>query len=170
MFSESSISKSNTVFFYCSHSTILLMRFIFLGWLLSTSLCFAELPKPAAIPSPSELDIPYSADNPPGPSFTPEEKLVQMAEGQRIRREIIAAFNARRDSYTIAPEIIVLIRPISIQTVSPFALKGLHGDSSKPFRILGHGATFWFNLTDRSAPHYHQWSRCLIVVISLWKG
>ncbi len=132
------------------------MRFIFLGLLLSTSFCFAELPKPTAIPSPSELDIPYSADNPPGPSFTSEEKQFQMAEGQRIRREIIAAFNARRDSYTIAPGNYRFDSAYLDTDGQSFALKGLHGDSTKPFRILGHGATFWFNLTDRSAPHYHQ--------------
>ncbi len=71
------------------------MRLI-LTSLLVTSFCFAELPEPAPIPSPSELGIPYSADNPPGPNFTPEENQFQMAEGQRIGRELIAVFNPHR--------------------------------------------------------------------------
>jgi hypothetical protein len=104
---------------------------------------------------PAELDIPYSADNPPGPSFPEVEKQRQLAEGQRIRGEILAAFNAGLDSYTI-PAGEYRFGADWLVTGDSFALQGLHRSEDRPFRIIGYGATFWFNLSDRPAPSAHR--------------
>jgi hypothetical protein len=104
---------------------------------------------------PAELDIPYSADNPPGPSFPEAEKQRQLAAGQRIRGEILAAFNAGLDSYTI-PAGDYRFGADWIVTGDSFALQGLHRSEDRPFRIIGYGATFWFNLSDRPAPSAHR--------------
>jgi hypothetical protein len=104
---------------------------------------------------PAELDIPYSADNPPGPSFPEAEKQRQLAAGQRIRGEIIEAFNAGLDSYTI-PADDYRFGADWLVTEDSFALQGLHRSEDRPFRITGYGATFWFNLSDRPAPAAHR--------------
>lgn len=104
---------------------------------------------------PAELDVPYSPDNPPGPSFTEAEKQQQLVAGQHIRREIVAAFNAGRDSYTIPPGD-YRFGADWLVTEDSFALQGLQRTADRPFRIIGHGATFWFNLSDRPAPSAHR--------------
>lgn len=107
-------------------------------------------------PNPRELDIPYSPDNPPGPTFTDEEKQRQLAEGQRIRGEIIAAFKAGRESYTIPAGDYRFDAVYRAANGNAFTLEGLRGSPEKPFRILGQGATFWFNLSEHPVMHYHQ--------------
>lgn len=74
--------------------TILAVLGLFAGRLAA-----AEVAPPLTYPA--DLGIPYSPDNPPGPTFSEAEKHRQLASGQRIRREILTAFNAGRDSYTI---------------------------------------------------------------------
>jgi hypothetical protein len=127
--------------------------------ILTALALFAGRPAPAeGIPPfsyPAELDIPYSADNPPGPSFPEAEKQRQLAAGQRIRGEIVAAFNAGRDSYTI-PAGEYRFGADWLVTEDSFALQGLQRSEDCPFRIIGHGATFWFNLSDRPAPAAHR--------------
>ena len=111
-----------------------------------------DLPK---IPSPAALDVPYSADNPPGPSFTDAEKQRQFAEGARILACIREAFRAGKESYVIPPgdyRFDSVYRELGGRS---FALHGMHADPAKPFRILGYGATFWFGLSEHPAPHYH---------------
>lgn len=58
---------------------------VLLATLCLPTLRAAALPKPSLIPTPAELDIPYSSDNPPSPTFSEEEKRLQLVEGQRIR-------------------------------------------------------------------------------------
>ena len=111
---------------------------------------------PPVIPTATELDIPYSAANPPGPAFTAEEKRRQLVDGQRIRGEIVAACRAGRESYTIPPGDYRFDSAYRERKGDAFALEELHGDPDRPFRILGHGATLWFSLTDQPAPHHHQ--------------
>ncbi|MEY5026583.1 MAG: hypothetical protein RLZZ244_2111 [Verrucomicrobiota bacterium] len=116
----------------------------------------AALPIPSRVPSPAELDIPYSSDNPPGPQFTEEERRQQRRDGERIRSEILEAFHAGRDIYTIPPGDYRFDSKYLEVNEKSFAFRGLHASPSRPFRILGYGATLWFQLTDQSAPHYHQ--------------
>ena len=117
--------------------------------------------EPPLAPTPAELDIPYSPDNPPGPTFTDKEKRQQLIDGQRIRSEIVAAFKAGRESYTIPPGNYRFDSAYKQVDGNAFALLGLHGDPARPFRILGYGATLWFNLTDRPMPHYHHMIKIL---------
>lgn len=129
-------------------STILVMLAFFGG----------QLSLAGGIPAftyPAEVDIPYSPDNPPGPSFSDAEKQLQLAEGQRIRSEILAAFHAGLDSYTIPAGDYRFGADWHVAGDS-FALQGLHRSEENPFRINGYGATFWFNLSDRPAPSAHR--------------
>lgn len=103
----------------------------------------------------NEWTLPYSADNPPGPAFTESEKQRQFADGQRIRSEIIAACNSGLDSFTIPPGD-YRFGANWLPTEGSFVLKGLHRTETQPFRILAHGATFWFNLSDAPAPSAHR--------------
>ena len=112
-----------------------------------------DLPK---IPSPAALDVPYSADNPPGPSFTDTEKQRQFAEGARILAAIREAFRAGKESYVIPPGDYRFDSVYRNLGGRSFALQGMHAEPAKPFRIIGHGATLWFGLSDHPAPHHHQ--------------
>jgi len=113
----------------------------------------AELPK---IPTPAALDVPYSADNPPGPSFTDAEKQHQFVEGARILAGIREAFRGGKESYVIPPGDYRFDSVYRNHGGRSFALKGMHADPAKPFRIIGHGATLWFGLSEHPAPHHHQ--------------
>lgn len=104
---------------------------------------------------PTDLDIPYSPDNPPGPTFGEAEKQRQFEQGRQVRREILAAFNAGLPSYTIPPGDYRFGADWQA-TESSFVLQGLHRPENQPFRILGYGATFWFNLSEHSAPRAHR--------------
>lgn len=112
-----------------------------------------DLPK---IPSPAALDVPYSADNPPGPSFTDTEKQRQFAEGARILAAIREAFRAGKESYVIPSGDYRFDSVYRNLGGRSFALQGMHADPAKPFRIIGHGATLWFGLSEHPAPHHHQ--------------
>jgi hypothetical protein len=131
------------------------------GWvrtvlvLMFSVLCGLAAQHPLA-PSVSVLDIPYSADNPPGPSFAAEEKSRQYAEGARIVAGIRAAFEAGQESYVIPPGDYRFDSAHGQMGGRSFALQGMHAKPEKPFRILGYGATFWFALSAHPAPHHHQ--------------
>ncbi len=109
-----------------------------------------------SIPSPAALDVPYSADNPPGPSFSDSEKQRQFAEGARILAGIREAFREGKESYVIPPGDYRFDSVYRNHGGRSFALKGMHADPAKPFRIIGHGATLWFDLSEHPAPHHHQ--------------
>ncbi len=123
--------------------------------LMFSVLCGLAAEHPLA-PSPSALDIPYSADNPPGPSFTTEEKVRQFAEGAKVVAGIREAFREGRESYVIPPGDYRFDSAHRQMGGRSFALQGMHGKPEKPFRILGYGATFWFALSAHPAPHHHQ--------------
>ena len=123
--------------------------------LMFSVLCGLAAEHPLA-PSPSALDIPYSADNPPGPSFTTEERERQYAEGAKVVAGIRAAFEAGQESYVIPPGDYRFDSAHRQMGGRSFALQGMHGKPEKPFRILGYGATFWFALSAHPAPHHHQ--------------
>ena len=131
------------------------------GWvrtvlvLMFSVLCGLAAEHPMA-PSVSALDIAYSADNPPGPSFAAEEKERQYAEGAKVVAGIRAAFEAGQESYVIPPGDYRFDSAHGQMGGRSFALQGMHAKPAKPFRILGYGATFWFALSPHPAPHHHQ--------------
>ena len=131
------------------------------GWvrtvlvLMFSVLCGLAAEHPMA-PSVSALDIAYSADNPPGPSFAAEEKERQYAEGAKVVAGIRAAFEAGQESYVIPPGDYRFDSAHGQMGGRSFALQGMHAKPAKPFRILGYGATFWFSLSAHAAPHHHQ--------------
>lgn len=81
---------------------------------------------------------------------------MQLLDGQRIRGEILEAFHAGRESYTIPPGDYRFESTYLEVKGNAFALDGLQRNQDRPFRILGYGATFWFNLHEAPAPHYLQ--------------
>ncbi len=120
-----------------------------------------SVPVPSLIPTPAALDVPYSAENPPGPTFSEAEKRQQVIDGQRIRAEILEAFHEGRDGYTISPGNYRFDSKYQEVHGNTFALVDLHRDQSNPFQIKGYGVTFWFNLDDTPAPHYLQMIKVL---------
>ena len=112
------------------------------GWvrtvlvLMFSVLCGLAAEHPMA-PSVSALDIAYSADNPPGPSFAAEEKERQYAEGAKVVAGIRAAFEAGQESYVIPPGDYRFDSAHGQMGGRSFALQGMHAKPEKPFRILG---------------------------------
>ena len=110
-------------------------------------------PKEHAAKFPVELLDPYNPDAPPGPAFTKAEIVRQWAAGGDIYKAILAAFHAGEATYII---------PLGDYRFSShyypdqkaFLLRGLKRPASKPFKILAHGATFWFPMEKR-LPNYH---------------
>lgn len=106
-------------------------------------------------PHPTVLDLPYSADDPPGPAFTEDEKQRQLTDGLRLRSEILAAFAAGRDCFVVPPGDYRFGADWQASE-SSFVLRNLRRPEERPFRILAQGATFWFTLGDRPAPFAHR--------------
>ena len=99
---------------------------------------------------PSGLDISYSADNPPGPSFSDSQKEEQRNAGLKLVADLRAAYAADADSFTIAPGDYRF--GTARGDADSFELRRLNRDGRLPFRILGHGATLWFDLGPESHP------------------
>lgn len=98
----------------------------------------------------SELDIPYSADNPPGPSFTDAQKQVQRKAGLKMLANLRATYASGAGSFTIPPGDYRF--GTDWKGADSFVLENFDRDGKAPFRILGHGATLWFDLIPDSAP------------------
>lgn len=127
-----------------------------LGLLLIIGILPLEAQVASNPPSAADLDLPYSADNPPGPTFTVAEKERQFTAGAQILAGIKAAFQAGQDSYVIPAGDYRFDAVYQAMGGRSFALQGMHGNPAKPFRIVAYGATFWFGISDIPAPHYHQ--------------
>jgi hypothetical protein len=97
-----------------------------------------------------DLAIPYSADDPPGPSFTETEKQAQRKTGLKLLSDLRAAFAAGADSFTVPPGDYRF--GTTRAAADSFVLRNLSRDGKTPFRVLGHGATFWFDLGPGSHP------------------
>ncbi|NBV47696.1 MAG: hypothetical protein EBR95_01280, partial [Verrucomicrobia bacterium] len=80
----------------------------------------------------------------------------QFVEGARILAGIREAFRTGKESYVIPPGNYRFESVYRNHGGRSFALKGMHADPAKPFRIIGHGATLWFGLSEHPAPHHHQ--------------
>lgn len=99
---------------------------------------------------PSELDIPYSADHPPGPGFTDAQKREQRRAGVQMLTDLRAAQASGAGSFTIPPGNYRF--GTAWQGADSFRLENFDRDGKTPFRILGHGATLWFDLGPDPAP------------------
>ena len=99
---------------------------------------------------PSELDIPYSASHPPGPSFTEIQKQEQREAGLRMLTDLRSAYASGAGSFTMPPGDYRF--GTGWKGADSFLLENLDRDGKPPFRILGHGATLWFDLGPDSAP------------------
>ena len=124
----------------------------------ATSLHAAEKSEAGLLP----IDQPYSADHPPGPSFSPAERARQRAEGKRVLAELRAAFQAGRDAFTIPPGDYRFDAEYH-DTEHAFSLTDLRRDADQPFRIIAQGVTAWFDLSDRPIPSLHRFvkiTRC----------
>lgn len=93
---------------------------------------------------------PYSADDPPGPSFTGEVKARQREAGLRMLRDLRAAYAANAGAFTIPPGDYRF--GVERGGADAFELRRLNRDGRKPFHILCHGATLWFDLRPESHP------------------
>lgn len=92
---------------------------------------------------PTELDVPYSFENPPCKSFSEEQKEKQIADGNRIYEQIIAAEKAGKESYTIAPGDYRFVQMKRKKSLAAFYLDAIRRPDDKPFVIVGKGVTFW---------------------------
>lgn len=124
------------------------MKHILTLFALSALLCGTCSAKEAAWPT--ELDIPYSADHPPGPSFTDAQKQEQRKAGLQMLASLRAAYASGVGSFTIPPGDYRF--GTAWKGADSFVLEDFDRDGKTPFRILGHGATLWFDLGPDSAP------------------
>ena len=99
---------------------------------------------------PANLDISYSADNPPGPSFSDGQKHEQRKAGLKLLADLRAAYAANADSFTIPPGDYRF--GTARGGADSFELRRMDRDGRTPFRILGRGATLWFDLGPESHP------------------
>lgn len=118
--------------------------------LLFTSFCICGQVSALAAAWQSELDIPYSADDPPGPSFAAAQKKDQRTAGLKMLAALRAAYAANADSFTIPPGDYRF--GVERGAADSFELRRMNRDGRTPLRILGHGATLWFDLRPESHP------------------
>lgn len=101
---------------------------------------------------PEELNAPFSLDDPPCKTFTEEQKQHQIAEGQRILAEILAAEKAGKDEYVIPAGDYRFIQKSTPKSrtagFTSFYLNGIKRPDDRPFAIIGKGVTFWTPPTD----------------------
>ena len=93
---------------------------------------------------------PYSADDPPGPGFTDAQKQEQRIAGLKILADLRSAYASGTDSFTIPPGDYRF--GTAWKGADSFALENFDRDGKRPFRILGQGATLWFDLGPDPAP------------------
>jgi hypothetical protein len=97
---------------------------------------------------PYELDIPYSAENPPGPNFSAEQKQQQRIAGMQLLDDIRSAYDAGDDIFIIPPGDYRF--GTAWDDSNSFVLNKMERDGLPQFRILGYGATLWFDLGPES--------------------
>jgi hypothetical protein len=95
-------------------------------------------------------DSSYSPDNPPGPNFSADQKQEQRKAGLKLLADLRAAYAAGQDSFTISPGDYRF--GTKLEAEDSFVLEDMDRDGKTPFRILGYGATLWFDLRPEPAP------------------
>lgn len=106
---------------------------------------------PAAESSRPAFDFPpFSAGDPPGPSFSDEQKAEQRSAGLKMLAGLRAAYTANADAFTIPPGDYRF--GVERGAAGSFELRRMNRDGKAPFRIAGNGATLWFDLRPESHP------------------
>jgi hypothetical protein len=100
---------------------------------------------------------PFSFDASPGPQFSEAEKQTQREKGLQIVPLVRKAFDAGADSVTIPPGDYRFGKETwgKDGTVYPLEFRGMKRESARPFRIIAHGVTFWFDLPPDPWPSNH---------------
>jgi Right handed beta helix region len=132
----------------------------FLAWcssLLLTQLALLDAQKTTPLPPAERPELKFSFDAPDGPQFTEAEKEAQRARGKEVMPMVRKAFDSGADSVTLPPGDYRFGKETWDKDGPVYALdfRGLKRDSAKPFRILAHGVTFWFDLPPEQWPSNH---------------
>jgi hypothetical protein len=129
--------------------------FLFLAALPLTLLQAADARDPVS--PPSTVEYRFSFDLPAGAEFTEAEKEAQRAKGAQVVPTVRKAFESGAESVTLAPGDYRFGQETWDKDGPVYALdfRGLKRDSAKPFRILAHGVTFWFDLPPDAWPSNH---------------
>jgi hypothetical protein len=100
---------------------------------------------------------PFSFDAPPGPQFTEAQKQRQRELGTGVAPMVRKAFESGAMSVTIPPGDYRFNRGSWDKDGPVYALdfRGMKREAVKPFRIIAHGVTFWFDLPPDQAPSAH---------------
>jgi hypothetical protein len=131
--------------------------------LLLTSLLLATLASLHAAdardhvsPSPA-AEYRFSFDLPAGPQFTEAEKVEQRAKGAQVVKMVRKVFESGAESVTLAPGDYRFGQETWDKDGPVYALdfRGMKRGAAKPFRILAHGVTFWFDLPPDPWPSNH---------------
>ncbi len=112
---------------------------------------------PAQAISESSGQTAFSFEAPHGPVFTDDVKRQQRDLGRRMLDQIQLAFDAGHESVTVPPGEYRFGKETwaADGPVFPLQFRGLKRAAGNPFRIIAHGATFWFDLPADQAPHAH---------------
>ena len=99
----------------------------------------------------------FSFDLPAGPQFSEAEKEAQRECGKEVLPKVQKAFDAGAESVMIPPGDYRFGKGTWDKDGPVYALdfRGLKREAAKPFRILAHGVTFWFDLPPDAWPSNH---------------
>ncbi|MFZ4764960.1 MAG: right-handed parallel beta-helix repeat-containing protein [Roseimicrobium sp.] len=107
--------------------------------------------------SPPPEEYRFSFDLPAGPQFTDAEKDAQRGRGKDVMPMVRKAFEAGAAEVRIPPGDYRFGKGTWDKDGPVYALdfRGMKREAAKPFRILAHGVTFWFELPPDQAPSAH---------------
>ncbi len=120
-----------------------LSKFFIISILTFPFLTGCKLNNLSTVSYPTELDVPYSFENPPCRSFSEAEKQKQIEDGNRIIQEIIKAEKSGKDSYTIPKGDYRFLQTPRKKSLAAFYLEGIKRGDDRPFSILAKNVTFW---------------------------
>jgi hypothetical protein len=109
------------------------------------------------LPPRERPELKFSFDAPAGPQFTEVERQTQREKAAQVVPMVRKAFDAGAESVTIPPGDYRFGRGSWDKDGAVYALdfRGMKREAAKPFRILAHGVTFWFDLPPDQAPSAH---------------
>ena len=133
------------------------MKFSLLGFLLFG--LFAPVLSGAEVDhlSPAPEEYRFSFDLPAGPQFSEAEKEAQRARGREVMPMVMKAFESGAAEVRIPPGDYRFGKGTWDKDGPVYALdfRGMKREAAKPFRIVAHGVTFWFELPPDQAPSAH---------------
>lgn len=125
--------------------------------LLLATLADLRAQSPASLLPRERPDLKFSFDAPAGPAYSAAEKQAQREKASQILPMVRKAFEAGAESVTIPPGDYRFGKETWDKEGPVYALdfRGMMREAAKPFRILAHGVTFWFELPPDQAPSAH---------------